>query len=54
MAENNIGTDAPPNVTIYINNLNEKIKLDELKKSLKAVFSQFGKILDILIRLRYK
>ncbi|KAF4366647.1 hypothetical protein CsatB_005378 [Cannabis sativa] len=48
MAENNIGTDAPPNVTIYINNLNEKIKLDELKKSLKAVFSQFGKILDVL------
>ncbi|KAM6569032.1 hypothetical protein CsatB_017019 [Cannabis sativa] len=28
MAEKNIGTDAPPNVTIYINNLNEKIKLD--------------------------
>uniref|UniRef100_A0A0E0H9T0 Kinesin-like protein n=1 Tax=Oryza nivara TaxID=4536 RepID=A0A0E0H9T0_ORYNI len=39
---------APPNVTIYINNLNEKIKLEELKKSLRAVFSQFGKILDVL------
>ncbi|XP_006654062.1 U1 small nuclear ribonucleoprotein A [Oryza brachyantha] len=38
----------PPNVTIYINNLNEKIKLEELKKSLRAVFSQFGKILDVL------
>uniref|UniRef100_A0A804PY14 RRM domain-containing protein n=1 Tax=Zea mays TaxID=4577 RepID=A0A804PY14_MAIZE len=38
----------PPNVTIYINNLNEKIKLEELKKSLTAVFSQFGKILDVL------
>ncbi|XP_062230794.1 U1 small nuclear ribonucleoprotein A-like [Phragmites australis] len=38
----------PPNVTIYINNLNEKIKLEELKKSLNAVFSQFGKILDVL------
>ncbi|XP_051230953.1 U1 small nuclear ribonucleoprotein A [Lolium perenne] len=37
-----------PNVTIYINNLNEKTKLEELKKSLKAVFSQFGKILDVL------
>ncbi|KAK3140682.1 hypothetical protein QOZ80_5AG0404280 [Eleusine coracana subsp. coracana] len=37
-----------PNVTIYINNLNEKIKLEELKKSLNAVFSQFGKILDVL------
>ncbi|KAJ8510459.1 hypothetical protein OPV22_000893 [Ensete ventricosum] len=38
----------PTNMTIYINNLNEKIKLDELKKSLHAVFSQFGKILEVL------
>ncbi|KAL0389648.1 UNVERIFIED_CONTAM: U1 small nuclear ribonucleoprotein A [Sesamum calycinum] len=42
------GTDISPNMTIYINNLNEKIKLDELKKSLHAVFSQFGKILEVL------
>ncbi|KAG0582972.1 hypothetical protein M758_3G101400 [Ceratodon purpureus] len=40
--------DAPPNQTIYINNLNEKVKKEELKKSLYAVFSQFGKILDIV------
>ncbi|KAL3695300.1 hypothetical protein R1sor_009376 [Riccia sorocarpa] len=40
--------DTPPNQTIYINNLNEKIKKEELKKSLYAVFSQFGKILDIV------
>ncbi|KDP28176.1 hypothetical protein JCGZ_13947 [Jatropha curcas] len=44
----NAGADISPNNTIYINNLNEKIKLDELKKSLHAVFSQFGKILEIL------
>ncbi|CAO2824385.1 unnamed protein product [Amaranthus hypochondriacus] len=44
----NPGSDVPPNQTIYINNLNEKIKLDELKKSLNAVFSQFGKILEVL------
>ncbi|XP_077978396.1 U1 small nuclear ribonucleoprotein A-like [Glandiceps talaboti] len=37
-----------PNNTIYINNLNEKIKKDELKKSLYAIFSQFGQILDIV------
>lgn len=86
MAEiNTTGTEVPPNVTIYINNLNEKIKLEgkhystmsithslthsltlsaknesfwiygnwvyllsELKKSLHAVFSQFGKILEVL------
>lgn len=34
--------------TIYINNLNEKIKKDDLKKSLYAVFSQFGDIVDII------
>jgi len=40
--------DQRPNHTIYINNLNEKIKKDELKKSLYAIFSQFGQILDIV------
>ncbi|KAG6787105.1 hypothetical protein NC652_007165 [Populus alba x Populus x berolinensis] len=42
------GTEVSSNMTIYINNLNEKIKIDELKKALHAVFSQFGKILEIL------
>ncbi|KAJ9579956.1 hypothetical protein L9F63_004429 [Diploptera punctata] len=37
-----------PNHTIYISNLNEKIKKDDLKKSLYAIFSQFGEILDIV------
>merc|ERR1712121_453735 len=37
-----------PNHTIYINNLNEKIKKDDLKKSLYAIFSQFGTILVIV------
>nr|XP_020480181.1 U1 small nuclear ribonucleoprotein A [Monopterus albus]XP_020480182.1 U1 small nuclear ribonucleoprotein A [Monopterus albus] len=42
------------NHTIYINNLNEKIKKDELKKSLYAIFSQFGQILDILVARNLK
>ncbi|KAL8143050.1 hypothetical protein V2J09_016082 [Rumex salicifolius] len=46
--EPNPTSDVPPNHTIYINNLNEKIKIDELKKSLMAVFSQFGKIMELL------
>ena len=37
-----------PNHTIYINNLNEKVKKDDLKKSLYAIFSQFGQIMDIV------
>jgi RNA recognition motif-containing protein len=40
--------DVKPNQTIYVNNLNEKIKKDELKKSLYAIFSQFGQIIDIV------
>ena len=40
--------EAVPNNTIYINNLNEKIKKNDLKKSLYAIFSQFGPILDIM------
>lgn len=38
----------PPNQTIYINNLNEKIKKEELRKSLYAMFSQFGTVLDVV------
>ncbi|KAL1226267.1 U1 small nuclear ribonucleoprotein A [Cardamine amara subsp. amara] len=48
MQEANQRSEVSPNQTIYINNLNEKVKLDELKKSLTAVFSQFGKILEVL------
>jgi len=40
--------DNRPNHSIYINNLNEKIKKEDLKKSLYAIFSQFGQILDII------
>merc|ERR1712227_1054279 len=43
-----IKMDARPNHTIYINNLNEKVKKDEMKKALYAIFSQFGQILDIV------
>ncbi|KAG7462865.1 hypothetical protein MATL_G00189280 [Megalops atlanticus] len=40
--------DIRPNHTIYINNVNDKIKKEELKRSLYALFSQFGQIIDIV------
>ncbi|KAF9612480.1 hypothetical protein IFM89_000228 [Coptis chinensis] len=40
--------DVPPNQTIYIKNLNEKIKKDDLKRSLYALFSQYGRIMDVV------
>ncbi|XP_063234340.1 U1 small nuclear ribonucleoprotein A [Bacillus rossius redtenbacheri] len=46
--------DIRPNHTIYINNLNEKVKKEELKKSLYAIFSQFGQILDIVAMKTHK
>ncbi|KAH9309803.1 hypothetical protein KI387_037714, partial [Taxus chinensis] len=43
-----MSADIPPNQTIYVNNLNEKVKKEELKKSLYALFSQFGRIVDVV------
>ncbi|XP_026460658.1 U2 small nuclear ribonucleoprotein B''-like [Papaver somniferum] len=40
--------DIPPNQTIYVKNLNEKVKKEELKRSLYAIFSQYGRILDVV------
>lgn len=43
-----------PNETLYVHNLNEKIKKNPLKKSLHSVFSQFGKIVDIVALRGFK
>merc|ERR1712183_428652 len=40
--------DILPNHTIYVNNINEKLKRDKLIQSLQHVFGQFGKILNII------
>jgi len=46
--EQDVEEQVAPNQTIYINNLNEKIKKEELRKSLYAMFSQFGTVLDVV------
>lgn len=38
----------PPNQTIYINNINDKVKLPELKENLRSMFKQFGEIREIV------
>jgi len=40
--------DILPSQTLYINNLNEKIKKAPLKKAIYSAFSQFGRILEIV------
>jgi len=49
-----VGYQPLPTQTIYIQNLNEKIKVEELKKALYHVFSQFGNILEIHANKRLK
>uniref|UniRef100_A0A7S3RA12 RRM domain-containing protein n=1 Tax=Dunaliella tertiolecta TaxID=3047 RepID=A0A7S3RA12_DUNTE len=48
--------DLLPNPTIYVQNLPEKLPKQELRKCMSAIFSQFGKILDVVclktLRLR--
>ncbi|KAL4451330.1 hypothetical protein ABPG77_009402 [Micractinium sp. CCAP 211/92] len=40
--------DIPPNQTLYVNNLPEKIKKEELRQLLYALFGQFGRIIDVV------
>ncbi|XP_068088548.1 U2 small nuclear ribonucleoprotein B'' [Hyperolius riggenbachi] len=40
--------DIRPNHTVYINNLNDRINKEEVKRSLYALFSQFGHVMDIV------
>lgn len=39
---------APPNKTLYVNNLNDKVTKDELRSQLYALFTTYGKIIDIV------
>eukprot|EP00922_Rhytidocystis_sp_ex-Travisia-forbesii_P052058 GHVS01077269.1.p1 GENE.GHVS01077269.1~~GHVS01077269.1.p1 ORF type:complete len:395 (-),score=65.13 GHVS01077269.1:324-1379(-) len=38
----------PPNETLYVNNLNDRVKAEELKKHLNSIFKQFGEIREII------
>jgi len=42
----NTAPGAPSN-TLYINNINEKVKLDVLKRQFNMLFSQYGKVSSI-------
>jgi len=46
--------EIPPNETLYVNNLNEKVKRDELRKALYSLFSQYGTVLDIVAQKSLK
>ena len=37
-----------PNTTLYINNLNDKVNKEELRSQLYALFTTYGKIIDVI------
>ncbi|KAH9071605.1 RNA-binding domain-containing protein [Lactarius deliciosus] len=37
-----------PNTTLYINNLNDKINKDEIRSQLFALFTTYGKLVDVV------
>ncbi|KAJ3324465.1 hypothetical protein HDV06_006876 [Boothiomyces sp. JEL0866] len=47
-------TSIPPNQTLYVRGLNDKIPKIQLKKQLYFLFSQFGKVLDIVAKKTIK
>lgn len=46
--------DLPPNQTLYVNNLNDKIKRADMKKTLYTSFSQFGRVMQIICKGSFK
>ena len=45
---------AEPIKCLYINNINEKVKLDVLKQTLNMVFSQYGTVEQIIASANLK
>jgi len=38
----------PPNTTLYVHNLNDEVKKEELRAQLYALFTPYGKVLDVV------
>jgi U2 small nuclear ribonucleoprotein B'' len=37
-----------PNTTLYVNNLNDKINKEEVRSQLYALFTTYGKLIDVV------
>ncbi|PMD30627.1 RNA recognition domain-containing protein [Hyaloscypha variabilis F] len=44
----------PPSATVYVRNLEERIKVPELKEALTELFSEYGEIIDIVAKTNLK
>ncbi|KAH9948354.1 RNA-binding domain-containing protein [Amylocystis lapponica] len=41
-------SSAQPNTTLYLNNLNDKVNKEELRKQLFALFTTYGRVIDVV------
>ncbi|PYH44547.1 U1A/U2B"/SNF family RNA-binding protein [Aspergillus saccharolyticus JOP 1030-1] len=48
------GASTPPNCTVYVRNLEERIKIDQLKESLAEIFSEYGNVIEIVAKTNLK
>ncbi|KAL8761740.1 MAG: hypothetical protein Q9184_002182 [Pyrenodesmia sp. 2 TL-2023] len=48
------GVTQPPNSTVYVRNLEERIKIDDLKESLREIFSEYGNVIDLVAKKNLK
>ena len=48
VASSNLATAGKPSQTIYVNNINEKIKLPKLKQTLATTFRALGHVLEVV------
>jgi len=40
--------EAQPTQTLYVNNINEKVKKNVLRKLLAMLFSQYGRVIQVI------
>ncbi|KAJ9198446.1 hypothetical protein DTO166G4_2232 [Paecilomyces variotii] len=44
----------PPNPTVYVRNLEERVKIDQLKEALQEIFEEYGTIIEIIAKKNLK
>ncbi|CAF9927271.1 hypothetical protein IMSHALPRED_007170 [Imshaugia aleurites] len=44
------GVTNPPNPTVYVKNLEERIKPDQLKEALTEIFSEYGNVIELVAK----
>jgi len=44
----------PPNPTVYVRNLEERVKIDQLKDALLEIFSEYGDIIEVVAKTNLK